>query len=491
LNLELANNDLRILIPLEQADDQFKIQTPPIPTTFLRILKSRGDIVNNQFEVASDSTAWLDLDGVYGKEEAVTAKLRTFTNGLLVSRAYNNYTSYAGSVVPQSQATALDFGDWMPLIADVDINRTTVPISNQLVPTFTANVPYRFLATGDGRNGENYGLNMFHGLFFREHNRLAREIKASKPHWTDEMIFQRARKINIAQYQSIVLYEYLPSLLLDEYARVGAYRGYDHEEDPTLSQLFAFAFRFGHTTVPDTFYLRNECNQRPFGTDRDGPRGGQAVVTVMPADQLAQVGRPENVIHALLFEPARRVDPQFPETLRTIPSPAFVDVIVQNQVRAAENGIPPYHYIRKLWYGGPRANLYNLPNCNANETSPSPDPIGCFNYVNSNATIANTLRDLYGKLTNINFYTSVVAEEPELAVIGRTSARIIADQFKRVRNADRWWFESELSGFTPREKRELKRDMKLAVLLDRNFPTLNVQEDAFYVPEADHFASCN
>lgn len=34
---------------------------------------------------------------------------------------------------------------------------------------------------------------------------------------------------------------------------------------------------------------------------------------------MAQVGKPENIIHALLFEGARAVDFQFPESLRTIP----------------------------------------------------------------------------------------------------------------------------------------------------------------------------
>lgn len=483
------NPDVWIRIPLEHANDQFYTLVPPITTPYMRVLKSRGDMVNGRFEVGSDSTAFLDLDTVYGKEHNVTNKLRAYTGGLLKSRLYNNYTAAAGSSVPATQRSG-DIGEWLPLLADVDPNRESVPVSPQLVGATTANIPIRFFGTGDGRNGENYGLNQFHGLFLREHNRLARQISANHPNWSDERVFQQARKINIAQYQAVVMYEYLPSLLLDDYSRVGRYQGYDHDSDPTATQLFAFAFRFGHTTVPDLFYLKNQCNIRPFNSTRDGPRSGQQSGPFMPADQLAQVGVVENVLHSLLYEKSRAIDPQFPESLRSIRG-ANTDIIVQNQVRASENGIPSYHTIRKLWYGGNHANLYNRQGCRtANENSPAPDPIECFRYVNSNETVAAALQTMYGKLTNINFYTAVVSEEPEQSAVGRTSARIIADQFRRVRDGDRWWFESPYAGFTPREKRELKRETTIAALFRRNFPNAHVQDEAFYAPEPEFFSNC-
>jgi len=50
---------------------------------------------------------------------------------------------------------------------------------------------------------------------------------------------------------------------------------------------------------------------------------------------------------------------------------------------------------------------------------------------------------LYGKLNNLNFYTSVVGEQPTKSVVGPTYAHVIVDQFKRSRDGDRWWFENE------------------------------------------------
>jgi peroxidase len=482
------NTDVWIRVDMhDPTDPLFPLLRPEIP--FIRIIRSRGDVVNGVFEIGSDSTAFLDLDVVYGKNVNVSELLRSHTDGLLKYRVYSNYTAYPGSAstVPVTQKG--DFGEWLPLFVDVDPARTTVPLSNQLVLQTTLNINNRALATGDGRNAENYALQVIQGLFLREHNRIARQLKQAHPDWSDELLFQKARRLNIAQYQSIVMYEWLPSLLLNDYSRVGRYRGYDNDIDPTASHLFAFALRFGHTTVPNAYTLRNRCNIPPFNSTRDGPRSGQSFGGQMGADQIAQVGIPENILHANLFIAGGKVDVQFPESLRTLRG-AVSDVIAQNQMRANEHGLPGYNDIRKLWHGAPHPNIYDYPLCDADENSPAPDPINCFLYINSNTTVASSLRSLYGKVNLINFYTAVVAEEPRRASIGQTSARIVADQFRRSRDGDRWWFEGAEAGFTNQEVRDMRRDLTMSTLLQRNFPNANVQPDAFYIPEVEFFTNC-
>ena len=62
------------------------------------------------------------------------------------------------------------------------------------------------------------GLAAVHTLFLREHNRLARLMdldhleKTGSP-LSDEELFQRARKVTIAEWQNIVYAEYLPLIL--------------------------------------------------------------------------------------------------------------------------------------------------------------------------------------------------------------------------------------------------------------------------------------
>lgn len=54
---------------------------------------------------------------------------------------------------------------------------------------------------------------MFARLFVLEHNRIAIELHRLNPIVDSEIIYQEARRLNIAQYQHIVYGEFLPILL--------------------------------------------------------------------------------------------------------------------------------------------------------------------------------------------------------------------------------------------------------------------------------------
>lgn len=54
---------------------------------------------------------------------------------------------------------------------------------------------------GDPRSNQNPALLAFGLLFFRWHNVIANRIQLEYPHWSDEDIFQRARRLVIASLQ--------------------------------------------------------------------------------------------------------------------------------------------------------------------------------------------------------------------------------------------------------------------------------------------------
>ena len=56
----------------------------------------------------------------------------------------------------------------------------------------------RYIA-GDSRANEHVGLTAIHIIFVREHNRIAEVLGTQNPEWTDEEIYQTARKYVILQ----------------------------------------------------------------------------------------------------------------------------------------------------------------------------------------------------------------------------------------------------------------------------------------------------
>lgn len=126
-------------------------------------------------------TAYIDASQVYGVDDFQSKGLREFKRGLLK-------------------------------FTDGPNNRPYLPHKNDAA-CHDVNVTNQCFDAGDARVNNNLGLTSLHTLFLREHNRIAEELERLNPEWSDERLFNEARRIVIALYQHVVFTEYLPALI--------------------------------------------------------------------------------------------------------------------------------------------------------------------------------------------------------------------------------------------------------------------------------------
>ncbi|KAJ8973693.1 hypothetical protein NQ317_013398 [Molorchus minor] len=124
---------------------------------------------------------------------------------------------------------------------------------------------------GDMRANQNPQLTLLQIVFLREHNRIADALGKLNPHWDDERTFQEARKINIAQYQQITYYEWLPifigyghSLKHRIISPIASFvNDYNENIDPSvLNEHANAAFRYFHSLIAGNLDLMSENRLR-------------------------------------------------------------------------------------------------------------------------------------------------------------------------------------------------------------------------------------
>lgn len=303
---------------------------------------------------------------------------------------------------------------------------------------------------GDVRANENVLLTSMHTLFVREHNFWADQIAAANPDLSDEDVFQAARSRVIAEIQAITYNEFLPALLgRDAIAR---YAGYDATVDPSIANEFSTAaFRFGHTSINETVgFLGNDG--LPV---RDEVELREAFFN---PSLLAETGIDGGLKFAASTT-AEEIDLQVVDSLRNFlfgaPGSGGFDLVSLNIQRGRDHGLADYNSVREA-YGLAR--------------------VTSFEEITSDTELAATLAELYGSVDNIDVWVGGLAEDHAAgSSVGELFQTIIADQFARLRDGDRFWYQDVYSGG---ELRSIERTT-LADVLQRNTELTNLQRDVF------------
>lgn len=307
------------------------------------------------------------------------------------------------------------------------------------------------ILAGDIRAAENVVLTSMHALFVREHNRLAEEIAVDNPDFTDEQIFQEARGMVIAQLQSITLNEYLPALLGED--AISEYTGYDSTVDPSIANEFSTAaFRFGHSTLNDDF--------RFVGNDGVEVADDIALARAFFTPELLEETGIDSLLKYASSTLSQEIDLEVVDSLRNFlfgpPGAGGLDLVSLNIQRGRDHGLADYNSTREA---------YGL------------ESIESFDEITSDADVAANLEALYGDVNNIDLWVGLMAEDHiDGGSLGETATTIIAEQFERLRDGDRLWYENI---FSDREVRQIE-DTTLGDIIERNTTLDSLQDNVFF-----------
>lgn len=375
-------------------------------------------------------SAFIDASGVYGSTDEVASWLRSFDRGRLKSSS--------GNFLPFNTT---DGGVDSPIDPEAPSMATGGPV-----------VPEKYFVAGDFRANEHPGLLCFHTLFMREHNRLADEIAQEHPEWTDEEIFQMARKINGAILQAIAYEEWLPAMgmVLPEY------QGYDTEANPNILNVFsAAAFRLGHSMVNEQFIrLEDNGDTLSFGSLH------LREVFFRP-DVVANEGGIEPFLRGMATQPMQKLDNKVVGAMRNFlfgnPGAGGLDIVSLNILRSREKGIPDYNTVRKN---------FNLV------------PYTDFGQITTDPQDREVLENLYGDIDNLDPWVAMLSEDPyHESIAGETITTIMKKQFEALRTGDRFYYEND-PAFSPEEIEEIKTT-RLSDVIRRNTTIDNIQKDVF------------
>ncbi|WDI44988.1 peroxidase family protein [Bremerella sp. P1] len=373
-----------------------------------------GTAIDNPREQINSITAFIDGSMIYGSDDSLAAALRTFEGGRLKT-SEGNLLPYEGDVYEDSEGSI-------------------------------------FFVAGDVRANEQVGLTAMHTLFVREHNRLADEIAAANPDLTDEEIYQQARAIVIAEIQAITYNEFLPALLGPD--AIAPYQGYDPTVDPSIANEFATAaYRFGHSMLSgEVLRLNND------GTVAE--EGSLSLREMFFNPREITDNGIDSLLLGLASQQAQEIDSMLVDDVRNFlfgpPGAGGFDLASLNIQRGRDHGLADYNTTRVA---------YGL------------DPVTSFDEISSNPDVVAALQATYDSVDDIDLWVGGLAEDHVPgASMGELFRTILVDQFTRLRDGDRFWYQNVFTG----RQLEAIEQTSLSEIITRNTDITSLQENVFF-----------
>ncbi|XP_056428532.1 dual oxidase 1-like [Hyla sarda] len=380
--------------------------------------KQSGNSPNNPRYQVNSVTAWIDGSSIYGPSHSWSDALRSFSGGKLASGPDPMFPKEASDRMLM----------WKP-VYPFKRGKENIGI-------------YGF---GYNRANENPFIQAESIVWFRYHNYLADEFAKKHTQWSDEDLFHHARKWVIATYQNIVLYEWLPVFLQKQ---VPPYQGYNQHVDSSLTNEFQVVFQYLSSLVPPGIYARDKTCTFQNITDSSGG--------IWP-------------VYRFCDNYWRRENPN----IKTAEDVDAMILGMASQIAENEDNVV-IEDLRDYWYGTLK---YSRTDYMSNSIQRGRDfGLCCYNRAREyfglapitgwqdinpklyqiNKQLFDDLALLYGnKTSKLELLPGAILEcygDP-----GELITAITMNQFQRLRDGDRFWFENKRNGlFTTNEIENIK-----------------------------------
>ncbi len=382
--------------------------------------KSTGLGIENPRQQLNEITGWIDASNVYGSDDERATALRTLDG---------------------SGKLKTSKGNLLPFNTD--------GLSNAGGPSETL-----FLA-GDVRANEQIGLTAMHTLFVREHNRLAKRIARRSPNLSGDEIYQRARNTVAAQMQVITYQEFLPVLLGPN--ALTKYTGYKPDVDASIRNEFSTAaYRLGHSLLsPQILRLNRRGNETKFGNLplRDA---------FFAPHRIINEGGIDPILRGLANQSCQNLDELIIDDVRNflfgMPGSGGFDLASLNIQRGRDHGLASYNATRLALGLAPAVNFADI---------------------SSNLETQAKLAKVYTTVDDVDLWVGGLAEDKvHGALVGEVFFIILKDQFERLRDGDRFWYENSMS---VREVRKMKRTTLAKVIKRNTRINKEIQKNVFLI----------
>ena len=384
-------------------------------------ISDTGSEEGNPREYPNEVSSWLDGSSIYSSSVELQDYLRMGEGGRL-------------------KVTDIDGWDMVP-------GRVT-----EYVESTTGDNPNLQFFVGDSRNIEHIGLTSLQVLFIREHNRLADGLSERHSDWSDEQVFQRAKKLVQAEIQAITFNEYLPSIGID----LSDYSGYNSSVNPQLSNEYILlaAFATGSQMADGWLQFDEGLNESPSGhlDLRDG---------FWTTSSLIEAGGIDTTIRGAAYDTQREMDLAVIPSLRNLMSGAmwggWMDDCAMDIQRGRDRGLTDYNSLREGLGLGRVTNWSDI---------------------SSDVDSQQKLALAYSDVDSIDAYIGIMAEDRlESSIYGETQQMLVLDQFQRIRDADRFWYENdaELNSLISEFN-----SLRLSDIILRNSNIESIQCDVFF-----------